>query len=314
MTDINKAVIEFINQNKSMKEICNELSISQKQLYVRIRQLLNYGYQISPSYNYNSDIYYKIEKGFVDLKNNEISIKFPKSKDTFKCLVISDIHVGNVGYDVRLLNEVYEYAAKNSINIILICGDMLEGVHSSDKKKIHDMYKQVEELIRQYPYDKNIMNFGILGNHDYHFLHYDGLDVLKWISNSRYDIVLLGYGEGLIKLKDDRILLHHNLSVIRNKDAYPEHKIILSGHGHMMKSKLYDGLNLCVPTISHVYPDKTKDVLPGFIDLTLYIEKSRIANVEAHHMIITDKPYEASQTRCKIKALPRPKNTDEMEK
>ena len=66
MTDINKRIIELIKQNKSMKEICFLLGMSEKQLYIRIKQIIKYGYQLIPSYSYNSDIYYKIETGFIN--------------------------------------------------------------------------------------------------------------------------------------------------------------------------------------------------------------------------------------------------------
>ena len=45
MTDINKKVIELIGQNRSIKEIANILNISERQLYVRIKQIIKYGYR-----------------------------------------------------------------------------------------------------------------------------------------------------------------------------------------------------------------------------------------------------------------------------
>ena len=209
---------------------------------------------------------------------------------------------------------VYEYASKNNISTIFSCGDMLEEIHSCDDKKIKDIYEQVEELITKYPYDKNINNFGILGNHEYHFLYYDNIDILKRINDSRYDIVLIGYGDGLIKIKNDSILLHHDLSIINNRDIETDSKIVLLGHGHMMKSKFYDKLHLCIPPISYVFPDKNKDIIPGFIDMTLSIEKNNFSYLEAHHMIITFKIYEASQTRYKIKSMNKDSNNNYKEK
>jgi hypothetical protein len=303
MTDINKTIIELIRQNKGMKEISSILNISEKQLYIRIKQIINYGYQILPSYSYDSDIYYKIFNKQVSTKESELSIKMNDSSKQFRCLVISDQHIGNIASNMEFLNIIYEYAAKNGINVILSCGDMLEGTHSSDRKNIRDIYEQIETFIKQYPYDKNIMNFGILGNHDYHFIHFDGIDIRKRIMSARYDIVLFGYGNGLLKIKNDFILLTHNLSVTKNKTFEKAPKITLSGHGHMMKSKFYDDLILCIPTLSNVSPDKTKEVIPGFVDMTIQLNKGKFEYLEAHHMIIAPKVYEASQTRCRVKSL-----------
>ena len=60
MTEINNKIIKMIEENKSLKEISILLGLSEKQVYVRIRQIINYGYQVISRYSYNADIYYKI--------------------------------------------------------------------------------------------------------------------------------------------------------------------------------------------------------------------------------------------------------------
>ena len=303
MTEINKRIIELIGENKGIKEISNILGITEKQLYVRIKQIINYGYLLTPSYSYDSNIYYKLENEFKDINENEISIKLPSSNKDFRSLVISDMHIGNVDSDIKLLDIVYDYAINNNINTIFICGDVIEGIHTSDKRNIHGTEEQVETFIKRYPYDKNINNFCLFGNHDYHSIHYEGIDISKRITSARYDIISAGYGEGLIKIKDDGLLLKHELSVVENPNLTVNPKVVLVGHGHKMKTKIYDRLYLCVPTLSNVSPDKTKEVIPGFLDMTVHFDKGRFEFVEAHHMIITPKVYEASVSRCRIKKI-----------
>lgn len=303
MTDINKSIIEMLNENRNIKDIAHKLNISEKQLYVRLKQIINYGYQLVPSYCYNSDIYYRIEKGIYVPKENEISIKLPSSNKEFRCIVISDMHIGNIASDIDLLKIVYEYAAKNGINIIFNCGDSVEGIYSSDKKNIDDIYKQVEFFLKKYPYDKNINNFTLLGNHDYHSLHYDGLDISKRIQSARYDIIPIGYGESLVKIKEDSLLLKHELSVVETPDLVNNPRLTILGHGHLMKTKVYENFFIGAPSLSYVSPNKKKEILPGFIDMTLHLEKGRFEFVEAHHMIITPKVYEASVSRCRLKKM-----------
>ena len=305
MTDINKSIIQLITQHKSMKEICNILNISQKQLFIRLKNIINYGYQINFEYLFNSDISYSLNNKINNSKKNESNIIIPSSLKEFRFLIISDPHIGNVASDYDLIKRVYDYASKEGINIILFCGDMIEGVYSSDKKISNNIYSQIETFIKKYPYDKNIINIGILGNHDYHSLHHDGLDIGKYINNSRYDIVSLGYGEALIKILDDSLLLHHNLCVINNpKNNYSLNpKLVILGHGHMMKTKVYEKFYIGTPTLSFVSPDKTKELLPGFIDMTIHFDEKKFEFIEAHHMIITPKIYESSVSRCRIKKL-----------
>ena len=239
MTDINKIIIEAIKDNKSLKEMCKLLNMSEKQIYIRIKQIIKNGYNIEPNYSYNSDIHYALKKEVKGLDRNRISIKMPNDKNNFRCLVISDLHIGSINSDIKLVNTVYDYATKNNINVILNCGDVIEGDYTSYQKNIKDVYSQVEYFIKKHPYDKNINNFMILGNHDHHSLVQDGFNVSNAIKNSRYDIIPVGYGQGNVNIKNDNIILFHKL-----KDGFKPiingEKIVLSGHSHMMKTKLRD--------------------------------------------------------------------------
>ena len=302
MTEINLKVLELLNQGISIKEISNIIGISEKQLYVRIKQLINYNYNLEPIYYDNSDIYYKLKKDNINTSNNTIKINMNDNDNIFRCLVISDLHIGSIDSNIKLVDAVYEYASKNGINVILNCGDSIEGNYTSYKKNITDIDLQLEHFIKKYPYDKNIINFMILGNHDYHSFIYDGLDISKTIKKSRYDIVPVGDGRGNINIKKDNIILFHKL-YDGFKPIIKDDKIILSGHGHMMKTKLKDIFWLGVPTLSYVSNDKTKDVIPGFIDLTIHIEKERFEYVEAKHLVITPKIVQVSEVRGKVKTL-----------
>ena len=211
MNATNKKIIDLIGQNKNMREISQILNISEKQLYVRIKQIINYGYIIEPSYSYNSDIYYNFKKEKNNYDTNRISIKMCKDNNEFRCLVISDLHVGSIDGDIKLANVVYEYAIKNGINIILNCGDIIEGDYTSESKSIKNVFSQLDYFIKKYPYDRNINNYIIFGNHDYHSLYHDSLDISQTIHNNRYDIIPVGYGQGYIDIKKDTIILFHQL-------------------------------------------------------------------------------------------------------
>lgn len=302
MTDTNKRIINLLKENKSMKQISVELGISQKQLFVRLKQIINYGYQLTPNYKYDSDICYDISKG-IKKQNFDFNISVPKKNQNFRCIVLSDLHVGNINSDIKLLNYVYDYAIKNGINYILVCGDNIEGDYTTDKRNIKDVYDQVEYLIKNYPYDNGINNVMIFGNHDYHSLKYDGFNPANAIKSARYDIIPIGYGQGNVNIKNDSLILFHKLY----EKAFPEvkqtDKIILSGHGHLMKTKLREQLWLCIPSLSYVSIDKTKDTIPGFVDLNIDFEKGKFEFLEAKHLIIAPKIVEISETRCKIKSL-----------
>ena len=80
-------------------------------------------------------------------------------------------------------------------------------------------------------------------------------------------------------------------------------KIVLSGHSHMMKTKLRDIFWIGIPTLSYKSNDKTKDVIPGFIDLSIDIENNKFEYAEAKHMIINPNIVQVSEVRGKVKTL-----------
>ena len=226
-----------------------------------------------------------------------------KKDNLFRCLVVSDMHIGSVDGDIKLMNYVYEYAVKNNINVILNSGDTIEGDYTSTPTSIHNIHSQLEHLLTKYPYDKNINNYMILGNHDYHSLHSDSFDISKVIKNSRYDLIPIGAGQGNVNVRNDEIILFHKLYDGFKPDLKSGNKIVLSGHSHMMKTKLRDIFWLGIPTLSYKSNDKTKDVIPGFIDLNIDMEKDKFEYIEAKHLIITPKVIGVSEVRGKVKNL-----------
>lgn len=302
MTDTNIKIIDLIKENKTLREMCKILSISEKQLYVRLKQIINYGYQIDTKYYYGGDIKYE----FLSQKNleeNKVKIYMSTSNKTFRSIVISDMHIGNIKSDINLLCKVYEYAAKNDIKTILNCGDNIEGDYTHDSLNLKDIYSQIDTLVKKHPYDKNILNYIILGNHDHHSLTSDGLDIAERIKKARYDIVPIGHGFGTVGLKQDNIVMLHKLHDKFAPSVGNDSNLILTGHGHMMKTKAYEKLNICVPSLSYVSPDKTKEVIPGFIDLKIDFEKGKMEFIEAKHMVFIPDICQASESRCRVKKI-----------
>ena len=44
MTEMSKSIIDLIVKNKSIKEIATTLVISEKQFYLELRKIIDYGY------------------------------------------------------------------------------------------------------------------------------------------------------------------------------------------------------------------------------------------------------------------------------
>ena len=299
MTEIDNYIIELIKSNTSLNDICIYTNLSKKQIYVRLKNLIKKGYQIKPYYHSNGDINYKLINGFSNLKG-EYRIQIPKEENIFKFLVISDMHLTNKKENLCYLNNVYNYAVKNNIHTILNLGDLIEGTYTTEANKDMDINNQIKYVIDKYPYDKSIINYILYGNHDYNSLHNDGINIATAIENYRYDLVSLGYGDCNLNLKEEIISLNHKLCLIDNKTHDENSKICLVGHGHEMKTKFFDNLVICVPSLSDVSPDKTRKIVPGALEIELDFKKSKISYILIKHLLVNPTVIECSQVREKF--------------
>ena len=300
MSELNKQIIDLLFKHKSLQEIAQKLNISEKEVYVNIKEIILLGKEIRPAFYYDSKIRY--EQGKLE-ENNKEEIILGKNDTSFRSIVVSDLHIGSVNADIELMNYVYDYAVKNEINNILNCGDLIEGIYASGKKSIKSVEEQIDTVIEKHPYDKNINVFAVLGNHDFHSYYYDNMDIGKIIHDSRYDINSIGYGKGIIQIGKDNILMSHKIGKKHMPEITEDYKVQLIGHGHEMKTKAYDMLKICIPTLSNVSTDTKSKVIPGFVDLRIELEKDHFEFLEAKHMIITNEILEASKSSCRLKTL-----------
>ena len=300
MSELNKQVIDLLFKHKSIQEIAKKLNITEKEVYINIKEIISFGKEIRPVYYNDAKIRY--ETGKIE-ENNKEEIILNRNDTSFRCLVVSDLHIGNAKSDIDLMNYVYDYAAKNEINNILNCGDLIEGIYTSGEKSINSVEEQIDTIINKHPYDKDINVFAVLGNHDFHSYYYDNLDVGKVIHDERYDINSIGYGKGIISIGKENILLSHKIGKKNMPEIKERYKVQLIGHGHEMKTKAYDIFKLCVPTLSNVSTDIRNKVIPGFIDLRIELEKEYFEFIEAKHMLITNEILEASKSSCRLKTL-----------
>ena len=273
----NDTILNLKKENATVNDIREITRLSHKQLFYRINMLKIKGYDFKKKYYYSGDIVYNLLKGFGKELENEKTI-YTSSKDTeFKALLISDIHLGSIDERPELLFEVYNYAVKEGINIIINAGDLVDGTFG--RINIVEVDKQIEHLLKCYPFDKNILNFICLGNHDYSCLEKKGLDIDKILDNKRHDLVSLGYGQGCINIKNDRILICHPKTETKENKFTFEKGLVLSGHHHHSKNIANGNLvNLHLPTLSNMnndipYPSilkMTVDFTNGIFNIGLF--------------------------------------------
>lgn len=296
---IKKDLKEMLKEEKSSFEICQEFNLSRKELYEELLKLKNMGILTSRKYYSDGTIKYKNISEIIELNkyntmnvNKSETIITDKEENVLQLLVISDLHFGNKLDRLDLIDKAYNYCIKNSINIILCCGDLIDGSFTKGEQYITDLYKQLEYFIEKYPFDKNILTFAVGGNHDYSALTKSSLNIVELCNNYRHDVIIGGYSNTLVNLKNDKILMHHDIENMKLKNFFKEAKIIFQGHFHKFSFEMNnDKVYICVPTLSNIM-----QIHPSALEITLYFTNGFINNISLKNISFDSSYSILSQT------------------
>lgn len=265
-------IINLINLGKTNREICEKLNIDYKTLYFELKKVKNCKRNYDREYFYDGKIISKGNQKNKYGKGNTLNIGY---NNTLRFLVISDLHYGNSLENVDAVNRAFNYAKKRGINVILACGDFIDGAFSKGKQIIERYFKQFEHFALDYPYDKDIITFGVGGNHDYSVKFTDEFDFIKFCSMYRDDIIIDNYGNSFLNIGKETIQMHHEIK------GFPKlassSKIILNGHIHKYDIKqVIDNysLNIYIPTISNLI-----QTVPEALEIELSLNNEIIENI-----------------------------------
>lgn len=206
-------------------------------------------------------------------------------ENEFRFIVISDTHFGSVFENIRYLNYVYEYASKNDINYILHAGDLIEGSYDDFgrcKEEYRTIDSQVEHVLKDYSYDKNIKNMILLANHDAYSIYHYGVDIAPLLSE-RKDFQILGYRCAYIKVNDKYISLKHEISRLKNSLKDYLTLIDFIGHSHQYRCN-YNKTNtrVRVPTLSDMRSNMI--VNKGFLVCDINFDNLKVNNFSCEYI------------------------------
>lgn len=295
MSDLATKILYLIEEEGcSINEITIQLGLTHKQVYKILRDLKLLGMQFDKRYYYDGEVFYSLKRdlGYSN-KKSSINLITSPSNDTFRAMVISDLHIGSELETVDAWNKIYDYCIVNRINIIIIAGDFLDGINvgKTDFKKHDNTMEQIKYAVKNYPFDKNILNFTVLGNHDIDSLVSYGIDFSTYLRNFRHDIVPLGYGYGRINVKNDKIFITHPLCIkMDNNIDLTGNYLLLKGHHHTNKSIISSNGNcsLSVPSLSNIFVTDN-DFLPGAIVLTAKFKNGFFDTIYIENLLINNR-------------------------
>lgn len=301
-------LFQMLKEGKNNMEICEQLHITSYQLYQELLKMKNSGIHFLKTYYANGLIKYEPVSTIQSLKNYKVCNQHQTiitDENKMKVLAISDLHFGNELSRLDLIDRAYNYCNKNGIHIILCGGDLIDGSFTQGKQTITDLYKQIDFFIKNYPHDKNILTFSVAGDHDIDAFYKESLDIIEICENFRHDIIIGGYNNAIIHVKDDILqLFHHvNYGELLTTDA----PIILHGHSHKFLTHMKDNaLNINIPTLSEI-----NQRMPSALELNLSFHKDYIEDCIIKHLYFGEQDIVLSELIFKLlgKNFPQDKET-----
>lgn len=163
------------------------------------------------------------------------------SKYNLKIIVISDLHIGNIKSDEEALDTIYNYCCKNNIHLIINCGDLLDGTFSNTECFIPPE-DQVEYLIKNYPFDKDIFTLYTPGDHDNSLYSTNNIFITCALKKRRHDICAISQyiktnQNNIIRINNNKIIVSHKAPMYEENNL-KDIKLHLIGHTHASKTLL----------------------------------------------------------------------------
>ena len=294
MSELAIKLLELINEGYMINDISYELGLSHQEIYKLFLELKQIGMKFDKKYYEDGEMMYIPKKDICyTTKKSSANIITNQSRDNIKLMVISDLHIGSVYECIDKIHMIYDYCRDNNINIIINAGDFLDGITigRQECKKILNPVEQMEYACRVYPFDKNILNFTILGNHDIDSLTSFGMDFSTYLRNFRHDIIPLGYGYGRINIKNNKIFVTHPLCIgVNNNIDLTSNYLLIKGHHHCTKSIIGSNGNcsFTAPSLSNIFLSED-EFLPGATVFTIKFKNGFFDTIYVENLLLDKK-------------------------
>ena len=286
-----KVLIDLINKNVSNADICKQLNITFSELTSMLLAIKNLGVSCQRRYYSDGTVKYVPLSKIGDIKNNakrsqEETIITDKFENEIRIVASSDFHYGNSECRQDLIEKAFDFCVQNGIHIIMCGGDLLDGVFTKGTQIISDPYEQVKYFLENYPHDDSILTFSVGGDHDLSILNSTCLDLSLITSNYRPDVIIPGYNNSFINLKNDKIHLYHHID--NGLKFTSDAAIMLHGHSHNYSIRTsYNGksLDICVPSLSNILQP-----VPTILDMAIKFKNGFISEVCVKQIMLENKP------------------------
>lgn len=207
-------------KGESVNKLCEELNISEFDLYGYIKKLKDIGLNIT-FMDKKKDVFLSINN-HPDF-SKEYTYKINEDYDSkTKIGVISNLGFGSKYEQIALLNDAYKKFASSGVKYVIVAGNLVEGKYTSNDEKLYgnsliynDAYGQADHLIDYYPHVEGIQTLFITGYHDHSWSK--DLNIGQYIESKRNDMKYIGPKSCTIEFNNVKVKVE-NLK--KNGEAY----------------------------------------------------------------------------------------------
>lgn len=130
----------------------------------------------------------------------------------FKFVAISDTRFGSKSQQLSILNDIYSKANEPVYKNVIHCGNLTEGLYSisniyADTLFLDDTLRQVDYIIKYYPNIPGMKTYFITGAKDEKHFKTNKINIGKRISESRNDMIYLGYNSCSVNIDKATMLI-----------------------------------------------------------------------------------------------------------
>ena len=209
--DIEKNRLRMLcSKERNIFDLCNEMKLNEYEILFLVGELRKDGINIITKV-YDDDLYlYDLgEKEYNDEFNYNLSTD---ENNEFKFVAISDTRFGSKSQQLSILNDIYEEAYNMGYKNVIHCGNLTEGLYPisnvyADTIFLDDTLRQVDYIIKYYPFLPGMKTYFITGSKDEKHLKANKINIGKRISESRDDMIYLGYNSCSLNIDNASVFI-----------------------------------------------------------------------------------------------------------
>lgn len=206
-----QTLMEYTNRETKLSDLVEELGINELEILGLVKELRTSGINISVKVH-DDDIYLFNQGEREQDTENTYNLTTDDCHE-FKFIAISDTLIGSKYQQLSLLNDIYQKGYEMGYHNVILCGNLTAGLYPitnsyADSCFLDDTMRQVDYIIQNYPQVEGMKTYFIAGPNDEKHLKKNKINIGKRISDSRKDMIYLGFNSCSIEIDKTKMFVN----------------------------------------------------------------------------------------------------------